>query len=351
MLRKLRIALLALLAALVLAAPASAQTFPALTGRVVDDAGMLSPGTRASTRELAELEEKTAHQLVIVTVKSLEGRSIEDYGVRLGRAWQIGQKGKNDGVLLIVAPNERKVRIEVGYGLEGELTDAVAKLIIEERILPNFRKGDMVAGVVSGSDSIRRVLSGESAEWKRRAARTHSTFLGHVLGFGVEAVLSVGGFFVSILFVFLLGAILSLISLAWLRLCLPVIVSVGIALGLMSKDRRRWLARRQAKWHFLKLTDSNARRRPGVGLVVGIGCIGGRRLFGRRRQLRRRRCIRELVEPCARCERSKSSCSLCSPRSPSWRPRPPRAIRRSPAAWSTRPTSSIIRRARPSPRC
>ena len=260
MLRGIRIALLALLAALALAAPAAAQTFPALTGRVVDDADMLSAATRGIlTRELAELEEKTSRQLVVVTVKSLQGRSIEDFGVRLGRAWQIGQKGKNNGVLLIVAPNERKVRIEVGYGLEGDLPDAVAKLIIEERILPNFRQGNMVGGVVSGTETIIKVLGGDSAQWKRRAAHAHPGFLAHVLGFVLDIVFSVGGFFLSILFMLLLGAILSLVSLAWLRLCLPVIVSAGIALGLMSKDRRRWLARRQAKWHFLSLMDGNGK--------------------------------------------------------------------------------------------
>jgi uncharacterized protein len=286
MLRHIRIALLALLAALALAAPAAAQTFPALTGRVVDDAGMLSEGTRALlTRELAELEAKTSRQLVVVTVKSLQGRSIEDYGVRLGRAWQIGQKDKNNGVLLIVAPNERKVRIEVGYGLEGELTDAVARLIIEERVLPNFRQGNMVGGVVGGTEEIVQVLSGDSAEFKRRAARAHPGFLAHVLGFAVEGVFSVGGFLVSILFVFLLGAILSLVSLAWLRLCLPVIVSAGIALGLMSNDRRRWLARRQAKWHFLTLTDTGGKSSSAWSWgsavsVAGKGFSGGGGSFG-----------------------------------------------------------------------
>ena len=270
MLRPLRIALVALLTALASMVPASAQTFPALTGRVVDDAGMLSPGTRGIlTRELAELEEKTTRQLVVVTVKSLQGRTIEDYGVRLGRAWGIGQKDKSNGALLIVAPNERKVRIEVGYGLEGDLPDAVAKLIIEERILPNFRQGNMVGGVVGGAESVIQVLSGDAAGLKRRATRTHSTFVGHVLGFVVESAFSVGGFFASILLVFVLGAILSLISLVWLRVLLPVIVSGGIALGLMSKDRRRWLARRQARWHFLTLTDTGGKGSSGSSGASG----------------------------------------------------------------------------------
>jgi uncharacterized protein len=275
MLRTIRIALLAFLAALALAVPATAQpsqalTFPALSGRVVDDAGMLSPGTRGIlTRELAELEEKTTRQLVVVTIKSLQGRTIEDYGVSLGRAWGIGQKSKNNGALLIVAPNERKVRIEVGYGLEGDLPDAIAKVIIEERILPNFRSGNMVGGVVGGTESIIQVLSGDSAHWKRRAAHAHPGFLKPVLGFVVESVFSVGGFFASILLVFLLGAILSLIWLAWLRLVLPLVVTVGIGLGLMSKDRRRWLARRQAKWHFLTLTDSTGKGSSGSGSASG----------------------------------------------------------------------------------
>jgi uncharacterized membrane protein YgcG len=124
----------------VVAFAAHALTFPELTGRVVDDAGILDPSTKAwLERKLAEFETKTTGQLVVVTLKSLQGTSIEDYGYQLGRHWQIGQKGKNTGALLIVAPNERKVRIEVGYGFEGTLTDAVSKLIIENSIIPRLR--------------------------------------------------------------------------------------------------------------------------------------------------------------------------------------------------------------------
>ncbi|MEA2971003.1 MAG: uncharacterized protein QOE78_4264, partial [Alphaproteobacteria bacterium] len=130
------------LLALLLLVPALALDFPVLTGRVVDDAGILDAGTRAAlTQKLDEFEAKTSDQLVVVTLKSLQGTSVEDFGVQLGRHWQIGQKGKNNGVLLIVAPNERKVRIEVGYGLEGALTDAVSRLIIENAITPRFRAG------------------------------------------------------------------------------------------------------------------------------------------------------------------------------------------------------------------
>ena len=106
--------------------PACALTFPALTGRVVDEAGILDPATKATLEQkLSDFETKTTGQLVVVTLKSLQGTSIEDYGYQLGRHWQIGQKEKNTGALLIVAPNERKVRIEVGYGFEGTLTAAI----------------------------------------------------------------------------------------------------------------------------------------------------------------------------------------------------------------------------------
>ena len=158
--------------ALLLLVPALALDFPVLTGCVVDDAGILDAGTRAAlTQKLDEFEAKTSDQLVVVTLKSLQGTSVEDFGVELGRRWQIGQKGKNNGVLLIVAPNERKVRIEVGYGLEGALTDAVSRLIIESAITPRFRAGDFPGGITRGVDDIISVLTGDAAEWQQRAAK------------------------------------------------------------------------------------------------------------------------------------------------------------------------------------
>jgi uncharacterized protein len=168
---------------LFLALSALALDFPALTGRVVDDAGILDEGTRAAlTDKLADLEAKTTDQLVVVTLKSLEGTSIEDFGVELGRRWQVGQKDKSNGALLIVAPHEHRVRIEVGYGLEGALTDAVSRLIIENSIIPRFRAGDFSGGITRGVDDIVSVLTGDAEDWKQRAAqrpdtvsRTHST--------------------------------------------------------------------------------------------------------------------------------------------------------------------------------
>jgi uncharacterized protein len=152
--------------------PAAALTFPPLTGRVVDQAGIIPPNVEASLdAKLASLEAATTDQFVVVTLNSLEGTDIADYGYQLGRHWGIGQKDKNNGVLLIVAPNERSVRIEVGYGLEGDLTDAVSRLIIENAILPKFRSGDMAAGVEAGADDVIKVLSGDAAAFKEQAAQ------------------------------------------------------------------------------------------------------------------------------------------------------------------------------------
>jgi uncharacterized protein len=148
----------------------AALVFPQLTGRVVDEAGILDAATKtALEKKLADFESKTTAQLVVVTLKSLQGTSIEDFGYQLGRHWGIGQKEKNSGALLIVAPNERKVRIEVGYGLEGDLTDAVSRLIIENSILPRFKTGDFAGGITRGVDDIIQVLSGDAKEWQLRA--------------------------------------------------------------------------------------------------------------------------------------------------------------------------------------
>jgi uncharacterized protein len=164
--------------ALVLGAALSALAldFPTLSGRVVDDAGILDAATRAAlTQKLADLEAKTTDQVVVVTLKSLQGTSIEDFGVQLGRRWRVGQKDKNNGALLIVVPSERKVRIEVGYGLEGTLTDAISRLIIANGIVPRFRANDFPGGITRGVDDIISVLTGDAAEWKQRAAQRPDT--------------------------------------------------------------------------------------------------------------------------------------------------------------------------------
>ena len=152
-------------------APAHAEpNFPELTGRVVDDADVLSyPEEVAITADLKALEDKSSDQVVVVTLPSLQGYTIEDLGYQLGRHWGIGTEKLDNGVIVIVAPNERKVRIEVGRGLEGVLTDALSKIIIENAILPRFREGNFAGGIKDGVRDIILVLTGDAAEVEQRA--------------------------------------------------------------------------------------------------------------------------------------------------------------------------------------
>ncbi len=169
MIRLLNAVLLALLLA---AAPAAAFTPPSLTGRVVDAADLLTPEEEGHlTGLLATLEAKSSDQLVVVTLPGLEGQDIAAVGYQLGKSWQIGQKQVDNGALLIVAPAERKVRIEVGRGLEGQLTDLISGFIIRESILPRFREGDFAGGIERGVEDISSVLLGDVAEWQKRASK------------------------------------------------------------------------------------------------------------------------------------------------------------------------------------
>lgn len=164
--------LLTLLLALLLAAVAALAaelSFPALTGRVVDEAGLLTAAQRADLdAKLKAHEDRTSDQVVVATVRSLEGTSVEDYANRLFRAWKLGQAKTNNGVLLLVAPAERKVRIEVGYGLEGALTDALSKVLIASSITPRFKAGDFAGGLSAGVDGILSILAGDAQEWQRK---------------------------------------------------------------------------------------------------------------------------------------------------------------------------------------
>ena len=152
-----------------LAVAAVAQTFPALTGRIVDQANVISADARRIIEpKLVDLETKSGIQLVVATVNSLEGREIEPYANALFRNWKLGEKIKNNGVLLLVAPKERRVRIEVGYGLEGTLTDALGKVIITNAITPRFKAGDFSDGISRGIDDIITVLTTDASEWEKR---------------------------------------------------------------------------------------------------------------------------------------------------------------------------------------
>ncbi|MDZ7754163.1 MAG: TPM domain-containing protein [Gammaproteobacteria bacterium] len=158
--RSLLLALLLLLPATVWAQ--STPEFPELTGRVVDQAEMLSPEVEARLSQMLQVHEQAStEQVVVVTLPNLQGFPIEDFGYQLGRHWGIGQEGEDNGALLIVARDEREVRIEVGYGLEGRLTDADSSVIINRVITPAFRQGDFQAGIVNGAAAMIQVLGGK----------------------------------------------------------------------------------------------------------------------------------------------------------------------------------------------
>lgn len=154
---------------------AASLNFPTLTGRVVDQAQIISAEDEARlSKILSDVEGQSTDQVVVVTLNSLQGLPIADYGYQLGRHWGIGQAGKDNGVLLIIAPNERQVRIEVGHGLEGVLPDGLAGLIIQRRILPHFKKGKLIAGIFAGVEDIKASLLGQQEEVALRARKPKS---------------------------------------------------------------------------------------------------------------------------------------------------------------------------------
>jgi uncharacterized protein len=147
------------------AAVATQAALPALTGRVVDNAHLLSPEqAKALTDKSAALERATGHQLVVVTLPGLDGKPIEQWGLALGNGWGVGRKGQDDGVLLIVAPHERKARIEIGRGLQAALTNGEAATIMQDAILPRFKAGDMPGGIAAGVDGIIREIGPETGK-------------------------------------------------------------------------------------------------------------------------------------------------------------------------------------------
>lgn len=163
--------LLLILALLALTPAAWAQTFPKFDDSgVVDAANLLSPAQRqALSQKLIAQKQASGRSLVVATIPDLQGYDISDFGYRLGREWKIGDKDSN-GALLIIAPAERKVRVEVGYGLEGTLTDALSSQIIRNAITPRFKAGDMAGGIDAGVDQITGILALPPDQAKARAA-------------------------------------------------------------------------------------------------------------------------------------------------------------------------------------
>jgi uncharacterized protein len=201
----IRGAILLLFGWLALAAPgyAAGPTFPALTGRVVDAANVIPDDTEVRlTQKLAALETQSHRQLVVVTLPDLQGYEISDYGYQLGRAWGIGSKDKDNGALLIVAPKERKLRIEVGYGLEGVLTDGFSSLIISQTIVPKLKAGDLPGGIEAGVDAIIHQLTLPPAEAQALAAQPPKDDT----GFAIGVIAAFVGFFIFIFIIIRLVA-------------------------------------------------------------------------------------------------------------------------------------------------
>lgn len=150
-------------------AAAADPAFPALSGRVVDAARIIDAAAAARMAEkLAAHEVRSSDQVVVATIPTLGDLTIEDYANRLYRHWALGTKEKNNGALLLIAPKERKVRIEVGYGLEGALTDAMSRAIITTAISPKFRAGDFAGGLEAGVDAMLDILKSDAEQWQRR---------------------------------------------------------------------------------------------------------------------------------------------------------------------------------------
>lgn len=237
-------AILALLVALAAAfgAPAAhaEPPIPPLTGRVVDNAHVLSPSTVSFlTSRLQTFEQQTTDQLVVVTLPDMQGYQIEDWGLALLRGWGIGQKGKNNGIVLVVAPNDRQLRIEVGYGLEGGLPDATAYNIIQSEIIPRFKSGDVDGGVTAGVDSIIAAIGGtyRPAEQAAQQPRQLPAFFQFFIGNG---------------FIF-----------------------IFIILAIVANLRRRWDATRNRYVWYLDSSGGSSGRSSGGGWSSGGSSSGG----------------------------------------------------------------------------
>lgn len=233
---------------------ASALEAPRLQARVNDYAKLLSPEqARSLESKLEAHEKKTTNQIVVLTLPSLEGESLEDFSVRIGREWGLGQEKRNNGVLLLIAAKERAVRIEVGYGLEGALTDAESSMIIRNVIIPAFQEGDFYRGIDQAIDAIQTAIVGEfKAE---PSSRKESSPPGRV-----NEIFSIG-----LILLILFSSFLS---------ALPIYVS-GIIGGIIGGAVGAWMAGRvllpTAAGFFLGMILSRLFRSSGGGRRGGWG--------------------------------------------------------------------------------
>lgn len=164
--------------------------FPALTGRVVDDAHILTQQQKDNLEQI--LEQVSPSQVVAVSLSSLDGKEIEEYGYQLGRHWGIGRREENDGVLVLIAPNERQLRIEVGYGLEHTLTDAISGRIVNSVMVPLARQGNFDEALIQGATSVVQVLTGKAPDLTTTEnVSSDSQIMSDTWGFTCVAALSV----------------------------------------------------------------------------------------------------------------------------------------------------------------
>ena len=212
--------------------PVSALDIPPVTGRVVDLAHVLPPATVQSlTARLEAHEGRSSNQVAVLIVPSLEGESLEEFTHRVATAWKLGRKGTDNGVLLLVAIKERKVRIEVGYGLEGVLTDIRSAQIIRNEIVPRFRAGDMSGGILDGTDAILKTIEGTYQATEHVPPRHESTVIEQI----VMAIIV--GVFVGLLFTSvhrfigpIAGAGISTLLAPWVG---PALIASGVTVVLL----------------------------------------------------------------------------------------------------------------------
>jgi uncharacterized protein len=273
-----------LAAALIAAVPAlAAVEVPFLSGRVNDTAHMLSEEQRQRVEALlADLEDATGAQGAILTIDTLDGEPIEDFSLRVAETWKLGQKGKDNGVLVLIARDDRKMRIEVGYGLEGALTDALSSRILDEIMRPRFRAGDFGGGIEAATDVIARTIRGEQAlpaEAPPGQSFADAPWWGRAFGLGMF-VLVVGIFSVIavfgpgcqswFLYFFLMPFYLAFPA----ALVAPWFGAVMVALWLVAFPvLKLWLGRSTAGRAFLE-------RHPGWAKIGTSSCSSGRSSSG-----------------------------------------------------------------------
>jgi uncharacterized protein len=210
---------------------------PPLKGRVTDLTGTFSPAEKVQLEQkLADLEATKGSQVAVLILPSTQPETIEQYSIRVADAWKLGRKGVDDGALLVVAKQDRAVRVEVGYGLEGVLPDAIAKRIVEETIIPQFRQGNFAAGINAGTDQIIKVIEGESLpppKARRGAAPAESGgFLDNLIF--IFIILLIAGKVLQSLFGRFIGATIMGVSAGFLGWLLFSSIIAGLSIAILA---------------------------------------------------------------------------------------------------------------------